>query len=171
MSIRLLSVLFLLSIINTYSFAQKVLQLEYIGKVKTTKIYLGETIFLKTKQDPDAWFEAILEDVNLEAPAVVFGTRIVLLKDIIAIKRRKKSGFYGAGSAMQYAAAIPISYEIIYGLVNPPIEWKSLAIFAGGSVLLGTLLKLIPPKKYKMGKKHRLRVLDLTFYAPDTTTF
>lgn len=157
--------------INSFSFAQKVLQLEYIGKVKTTKIYLGEVIFFKTKQDPDSWFEARLEDINLEAQAVVFDARIILIKDIIAIKRRKKSGFYTAGSAMQYSAAIPVSYEIIYGLVNPPIEWKSLAIFAGGSVLLGTLLKLIPPKKYKMGKKHRLRVLDLTFYAPDVVTF
>jgi len=168
MFVRIVSILFLVFFTFRIALAQKLLQLEYIGKVKTTKIYVGELIFLKTTTQPDSWFEARLEDVNIEAAAVIFDNRIILLKDIIAIKRKKKSGFYGAGKAMQYSAAIPALYEITYGLINPPIEWKSLGYFVGGSIVLGTLMKLIPPKQYKIGKKHRLRVLDLTFYPPDS---
>lgn len=146
--------------------AQKLLQLEKIGKFKVEKIYLGEPLFVKTVQNPDTWYYSVIEDVSLEANAIVFPNRIIPLADIVAIKRNKKSGAHGYGRSLQYSALGPIVYEGIYGLVNPPIEWKSLAYFSGGSFLLGSLLRLIPPKQYKMGKKYRLRVLDLTFYKP-----
>jgi len=143
--------------------AQKVLQLEKIGKVATTKIYVGEKIYLKTKEDPDYWFEDNIMDVMVEAQVVVFEDRIIALKDIIAIKRRNKSSLNNAGKGLQIGAPVPAVYELIYGSINPPIEWQNLAIFSGGSFLIGSLLRLLPPKKYKMGKKYRLRVLDLTF--------
>ncbi len=146
--------------------AQKILQLEKVGKYKIEKIHLGEFLFVKTVQNTDTWYHAVLEDVSIEANAIVFPNRIIPLSDIVAIKRKKKSGAHGYGRTLQYSAAIPAVYEVIYGLANPPIEWKTLAYFTGGSFLLGSLLRLVPPKKYKMGKKYRLRVLDLTFYKP-----
>jgi len=145
------------------SIAQKVLQLETIGKVETTKIYLGETIFLKTIHYPDYWLKATLEDVLVDAAAVVLADRIIPLKEITMIKRRKKSKMSEAGRGVQYSAIAPVGYELIYGLINPPIQWRNLAIYSGGTFLIGSLMKLIPPKKYKMGKKYRLRVLDLSF--------
>ena len=142
---------------------QKVLQLEKIGKVATTKIHLGENIFVRTTDDPDFWFEGKLEDVMVEAQAIVFEDRLIPLKDIIAIKRRKRSALNAAGKGMQFSAPIPAGYELIYGSINPPIEWKSLAFFSGGAFLLGSIMRLFPPKQYRLGKKYRLRVLDLTF--------
>ncbi len=153
---------FLVLCSNT-SYGQKVLQLEKIGKVATTKMYMGEKIFLQTKDSPDYWFEAELEDVLVEAQAIVFEDRIIPIADIIAIKKRKRSAISSAGKGMQLSAFIPAVYEVIFGAVNPPIEWRSIAIFSGGAFALGSLMRLIPPKKYKMGKKYRLRVLDLTF--------
>jgi len=145
------------------SFTQKVLQLETIGKVETTKIYLGETIFIKTIHYPDDWLKATLEDVLVDAGAIVLADRIIPIKEILLIKRRKKSKMREVGRGIQYSAIAPVGYELIYGLVYPPIQWESLALYSGSTFLLGGLLKLIPPKKYKMGKKYRLRVLDLTF--------
>lgn len=149
------------------AFGQKMLQLEKIGEVQTTKFHLGETIFIRTVDHPDYWLEAILEDVMVDAQAIVLIDRIIAVKDIVAIKKRKKSGAHHAGKAIQYSSIAPVGYEMIYGLVNPPIEWKSLAIFSGGSFALGSLLRLVPPKQYKMGKKYRLRIIDLTFYSRD----
>lgn len=145
------------------SFAQKVLQLETIGKVESTKIYLGETIFLRTIHYPNYWLKATLEDVLVDAAAIVLSDRIIPIKDITMIKRRRKSKISEAGRGVQYSAIAPVGYELIYGLVEPPIQWETLAIYSGGTFLLGSLMKLIPPKKYKMGKKYRLRVLNLTF--------
>jgi hypothetical protein len=65
---------------------------------------------------------------------------------------------------------VPAAYEVVYGSINPPIEWESLAYIGGGAIVLGTILRLLPAKKIKLGKKRRLRVLDLTFYpAPNVT--
>lgn len=160
----LLSLFFLIG--APLSNAQKLLQLEKVGKFKITKIYLGETIFVKTVQNPDTWYEAVIEDVSIEANAIIFPKRIIPLDDIVAMKRRKKSGAHAYGRSLQYSAIAPVVYEGIYGLVNPPIEWESLAYISGGALVLGSLLRLLPPKQYKMGKKYRLRVLDLTFYKP-----
>jgi len=161
--LRCIYLTLLISILFSPVVAQKVLQLEKKGKVATTKIYLGERIFLKTKEDPDYWFEGELEDLMVEAQAIGFENRIIPLKDISSIKRRKRSAMNGAGRGLQVSALIPAGYEAVYGLVNPPIEWKSLAIFSGGTFALGSILRLFPAKQYKMGKKYRLRILDLTF--------
>lgn len=144
-------------------FTQKLLQIEKKGKVATTKIYIGESLFIRTVDHPDYWYEAEIQDILMEAKALVFEDRIIPIKDILSIKRNRKSAMNGAGRAMQYSALIPAAYEVVYGLVEPPIEWRSLALFTGGSFALGSLLRLIPPKQYKIGKKYRLRVLDLTF--------
>lgn len=157
----IISILMLLYLLPC--FAQKVLQLETIGKSETTKIYMGETIFLKTIHYPDYWLQATLEDVLVDAAAVVLADRIIPIQEITMIKWRKKSKMREIGRGVQYSAIAPVGYELIYGLVDPPIQWKSLGIFSGGTFLVGSLLRLIPPKKYKMGKKYRLRVLDLTF--------
>ncbi len=159
--------LFLLTTFLTFTLAgQKVLQIEKFGKAETRKIHIGEVIFIKTDLAPDTWFEAEIEDILVEAQSLVFYDRIINIKDISALKFSKRNRIiYPTGVGLQYSAIAPIPYEIIGGLVEPPIQWKGLAIISGGSLLLGTLLKLIPPKKIKMGKKNRLRTLDLTFYS------
>ena len=146
--------------------AQKLLQLEKVGRFKIIKIQLGETLFIKTVQNQDTWYEAVIEDVSIEANALIFPKRIIPLEDIAVIKLKKKSGLNAYGRSLQYSAIAPVVYEGIFGLVNPPIEWESLAYISGGALALGSLLRLVPPKKYKIGKKYRLRVLDLTFYKP-----
>ncbi len=151
--------------------AQKVLQIEKLGKVKTEKLYIGESIFIQTKDNPD-WFEGIIDDLLPDAQAVVFYDRIIPIKDITALKFRKKSAMNGIGKAVQWSWVVPVFYQTVYDLVEPvsPEErraaWKGSAIIGGGSFLLGSLMRLIPPKKLKFGEggRRRLRVLDLTFY-------
>lgn len=157
--------------------AQKVLQIEKIGKAKTQKMYIGETIFIQTELNPD-WFEGIIEDLRPDAQAIVFYDRIIPIKDIKAIKFRKKSSLHGAGKALKWSWVIPIAYQGVFNLANPPSEeelrqsWISAGIIGGSSFLLGSTMQLIPPKKLKFGegRNRRLRVLDLTFYPSDSYT-
>lgn len=157
--------------------AQKVLQIEKLGKAKTQKIYVGESIFIQTALNPD-WFEGVVEDLLPDAQALVFYDRIIQIKDITAIKFRKKSALNGAGKAMQWSWVVPVVYQGIFDLANPPTpeerkqSWIATGYIAAGSFLLGSLMRLIPPKKIKFGegKNRRLRVLDLTFYPSDSFT-
>lgn len=163
---RIFTLFFLIMISSSVLTAQKVLQIEKFGKAKTKKLYLGETVFIQTKQNPD-WFEGVIDDLLPEAQAIVFFDRIIQIDDITAVKFRKVSIAKGMGKALQYSWIVPATYEVVYGAINPPIGWKSLAYIGGGSILVGSLMRLIPPKKHKFGegKRRRLRVLDLTFYA------
>ena len=162
---------------QTNLLAQKVLQIEKIGKVKTEKLYIGESIFIQTKDNPD-WFEGIIEDLLTDAQAVVFYDRIIPIQDITAVKFKKKSTMNGLGKAVQWSWLVPAAYQGVYDLVEPVSSeerkeaWKATAIISGGSFLLGSLMRLIPPKKLKFGEgeRRRLRVLDLTFYSKDELT-
>ncbi|MEM6318553.1 MAG: hypothetical protein AAF960_12855, partial [Bacteroidota bacterium] len=121
------------------------------------------------------WFEAVIEDVLPDAQALVFYDRIIPLEDITALRFRKKSAMHGIGRALQWSWVVPTTYQAIWDLANPPFEadeWKATGIIAAGSIALGSLLKLIPPKKLKFGegRRRRLRVLDLTFYPSDVVT-
>jgi len=157
--------------------AQKVLQIEKFGKAKTEKLYIGESIFIQTKDNPD-WFEGIIDDLLPDAQAVVFYDRIIPLKDITAVKFRKKSTMNGIGKAVQWSWVVPAFYQGVYDLVEPVsaeerrAAWKGTAFIGGGSFLLGSIMRLIPPKKLKFGEgeRRRLRVLDLTFYGKDELT-
>ncbi len=161
---RLLTYFFLLFFLSNLP-AQKVLQIEKFGKIKTQKIYLGEVVFIKTKQNPDIWFEASIDDLIVDAQAIVFYDRIILIQDITALKFKKKGSVSKLGKQVKLSGIVPATYELIYGLIDPPIHWENLAIFTGGAFILGSIMEKIPAKKHKFGKRRRLRVLDLTFYS------
>lgn len=154
--------------------AQKILQIEKFGKAKTQKIYIGETIFIQTAENPD-WFAAEIEDMLPDAQAIVFYDRIIQVKDITAVKFRKKSSLNGAGKAIQWSWIVPVAYQGIYDLVEPPSaeerrqSWIATGVISAGSFLLGSIMRIIPPKKVKFGEgeRKRLRVLDLTFYPTE----
>ena len=158
-------------------YGQKVLQIEKFGKAKTQKMFVGETIFIQTKNNPD-WFVGVIDDLRPDAQAIVFYDRIVPLKDITALKFRKKSVMNGIGRTFQWSWIIPVGYQGVFDLVNQTSGeelaegWKGTGIIAGSSFLLGSLMRLIPPKKLKFGEgaKRRLRVLDLTFYPENSIT-
>jgi len=154
--------------------AQKILQIEKFGKAKTRKLYIGETIFIQTVDNPD-WFSAPIEDLQSDAQTIVFYDRIIQIKDITALKFRKKSSLSGAGKALQWSWIVPVVYQGVYDLVEPPSaeerrqSWIATGVISAGSFLLGSIMRVIPPKKLKFGEgqRRRLRVLDLTFYPTE----
>ncbi|MEM1122549.1 MAG: hypothetical protein AAGJ18_19050 [Bacteroidota bacterium] len=170
----MLGVLLLIVALKNDSVAQKVLQIEKFGRAKTKKIYLGETIFIQTVDNPD-WFTAPIEDLNTDAQAIVFYDRIIPIKDITAVKFRKKSSLNGVGKAVQWSWVVPVTYQALFDLANPPSaeerrqSWIATGVISAGSFLLGSVMRIIPPKKLKFGKgqRRRLRVLDLTFYPKE----
>ena len=157
--------------------AQKVLQIEKFGKAKTEKLYIGESIFIQTKDNPD-WFKGVIDDLLPDGQALVFYDRIIPIEEITAVKFRKKSALHGLGRAVQWSWVIPVGYQGVFELVEPtsPEErreaWKATAIISGSTFLLGSLMRLVPAKKLKFGEgqRRRLRVLDLTFYGKDEVT-
>lgn len=157
----LLLCFFLLSIIPAH--AQKVLQMEKRGKVKTKKYYLGEELTFQLKGGSD-WYTDVMIDIKVEEEIIVFSERFVKVGDIKTIKSYKNARFANRAEKGLYSfGAAWLLFSLGGTLAGEPLNdltWKVPA----ASVGLGFLIKkLFYTRKYRIGKKRRLRVLDISF--------
>lgn len=142
---------------------QKVLQMEKRGKVKTKKYYLGEELTFKLKGGTD-WYTDVMMDIKVEEEIIVFSERFVKVGDIKTIKSYKNARFANRTEKSLYSfGAAWLLFSLGGTLAGEPLNdltWK----VPTSSVALGFLIKkLFYTRKYKIGKKRRLRVLDLSF--------
>ena len=161
---------FLLLVYIPQSWAQKVLQLEKGGSHRTTKIHVGETIIFKLKNDDSGWYERAILDIypntgylNLE------GVQIHV--DSIAKLKFDDRPFVPnlIGTALQAGGINMILFDVSRGLiwdkergVNGPTIISGVANIAVGTILK----KIFNSKKFKVTKRKRLRLLDLSFGNP-----
>lgn len=143
--------------------AQKVLQMEKRGKVKTKKYYLGEELTFQLKGGSD-WYTDVMIDIKVEEQIIVFSERYVKVEDIKTIKSYKNARFINRAEKSLYSfGAAWLLFSLGGTLAGEPLNdltWKVPATSVG----LGFLLKkLFYTRKYRIGKKRRLRVLDLSF--------
>ncbi len=141
--------------------AQKVLQMEKRGKVKTKKFYLGEEIIFKLKGSK-GWYKDIMIDIKAEENIIVFSERFVKVSDITMLKKYRRGARIAEGSLYTFAASW-LGFSLLGTLDDVPLNdlaWKVPA----SSVGLGFLIRRIfYIKKYRIGKRRKLRVLDLSF--------
>jgi len=145
--------------------AQKVLQIEKYGRAKTKKIYIGEEINYKLKND-EVWYRGVIEDLDVEKNWIVMRDRYVAVDSIEAFRRPKnwskaaRTSLYTFGAGWSANALVGTLTD---GNPNTHYLWSD-AIVTGTSWLTGWILpKIFKNKITKFGKKRRLRLLDLTF--------
>ena len=157
---------FLVFIVASVSLsAQKVMQIEKYGRAKTEKIFIGQAITYKVKND-EAWRFAYIEDILVEENIVQLGTIYVKLENIEAIRydrsfsRKASHSLLIFGASWSLFAAIGTATD---GNPETHYQWSD-AIVTGTSALFGWLMpKVFRYKIIRFGKKKRLRLLDLGF--------
>lgn len=145
--------------------AQKVLQIEKYGSPKTKKMYIGQEINYKLKND-EVWYRGVIEDLNIERNWIVMRDRYVPLDSIEAFRRPKgwsksvRTSLYTFGAGWSSLALVGTLTDN-----NPDTHYLwSDAVVTGTSWLTGWIIpKIFKNKITKFGKKRRLRMLDLTF--------
>lgn len=160
---RLLGLILCLGISN-FLFSQKVLQLERFGSPKVKKFYIGEDLNYQLIGDK-TWYTGTIQNLIVEENIILFENRYVKLDDIRTLRKRlhwsKTIGnqlYVFAGSWLVFSAAGT--------LVGWELRWDT-AIISGSALVSGWLIKnIFKYKKYKLGKKRRLRLLDLTLVKP-----
>lgn len=165
----ILPVLFSLCCLTTVS-AQKVLQIERYGSPRTTKLYIGDEFTYKVYGD-DLWRTRQLEDLIIDRNVIVLDDRYVNLKDIEALRYRR--GWTQPISISLYTFGTAWSAFALVGTLtdgDPDTRYRpSDAIVSGVSLGLGWgIQKLFGTKTIRLGKRRRLRMLDLTFRKPGT---
>ena len=145
--------------------AQKILQIEKYGKLKTKRYYIGDEMIYRLKGDK-VWYRATLEDIKVEDKIILFDNGFVKLGDIHSIKsHHNRSWSSKAGySLMVFGASW--SFFALGGMLVDSERFayqQSDAIVTGTTLASGWLIrKIFQSKTYKMGKRKWLRVLDIS---------
>ncbi len=168
MRIILLLVFFKLTI-ATNVLCQKYLIIERTGNPRTERIAIYDEITFELKDDDKGWYTRQILDLNADAQLILLGDTWIPLSDIdrIFLKRKRVLASVIGGALMGGGASMLLgdAYYIIRG--NPEYTQGGNE-FGVLNILLGTGIRaLLGPIKYKLGRKTRLRVIDITFRSND----
>lgn len=159
---RLLLLIFLMTQLGSAAFAQKMLILERANRAKTTKMYIGESLNYRMKGAEDYWYQSTITDILPETKTLLLDNFPVKVDSIAEIKVRR-SGLTRiiGGALVTFGASLAFAntIAILYRDKNTPfLAYYGVAVgsFGAGSLLLTR-------KKLKLGKKHRLRIIEIKF--------
>lgn len=154
--------LLLLLLPTTLSFAQKMLLLENARKVKPVKFFVGEMLHYKLSEEQSTWFSDEIVDVLPDEQTLILGIQKVKINEI-AMLHFPRPILNGLGKQMTLFGVQLLFYSTIGVVSNPKDSFAKKALLVGGASVGTSILvmKIFKHKKIKMGKKHRLRVIEI----------
>ncbi len=144
--------------------AQKILQIEKVGSHKLVRFYPGNEVTFKLKNAP-GWFTRRINDIDAEQDLILFEKEgFVNINDISHIqKTAAKAKWRGMANSL-YVFGLNWGFWSLGGtLLGDELTWLAAIVPATACVLGSTIKWLAKGKVWKMGKRRRLRVLDLGF--------
>jgi hypothetical protein len=142
--------------------AQKVLLLEPSYEIKPIKFFIGDNIDVKFTYE-DEYIGDKIDDLLLLDSIIIFRRAgLVKLRDIEKIRLSNKVGLAVSRMLITFGVGWLGYGGIAAGVGRYDFNAGTLAI---GSVAMGVgylTHKVAGYKRYKIGKRHRLRIIDLT---------
>lgn len=161
-----LLLLFSFAFISSSVFAQKMLLLERANRAKTTKYYVGDGLRFRLVGEEDYWYTRTITDILPESNTLMLDNFAVELTDIQALKVRRApiwrilgSAFFTLGGTLAFATTVGR-----FGYQDKEINAPKLYAISAAS--LGTGWLTLRPRKLKLGQKHRLRIIEVSFPPP-----
>jgi hypothetical protein len=149
-------------------FAQKILRLETPTNARKLTYLIGNYIVFRLEDDGGSnknWFEERIVDLDLERQLVIFETWQVPISDIMYVRQGNvRQGVKSTAKIIQTFGASALLFGL-GGKLAPRCDNCNEAIVVGIACLgAGTLVDwLVSGRKiFKIGKKNKLRLLDLT---------
>lgn len=143
--------------------AQVRLQMDRFGKKKTMDFYEGETITVRLKGEK-VYQELQIKKLYPEANMILTQLGPVQIDDIERLRtfNTRKTGKYFSYMLWIFGASWGAYSLIAFLAVGEPLTWGVLGVVLV-SFLLGWIIKRILRRKtYKIGKKRKLRIIDMT---------
>lgn len=160
---RIYVTLFLLTILIGQIDAQVKLQMDRFGRNKSMDFHEGDEITVRLKGDEN-YHTLTIKKIYPEANMILTQKGPVKIDDITRLRtfHNKAVGKYLAYMLWIFGTAWA-GYSLIGFLVYAePLTWSVLIVF-GVSFLLGLFLRWVTRRKtYKIGKKRKLRITDMT---------
>lgn len=156
----------LLLLLYTYALpAQKVLQIEKYGNPKSEKIHIGSILDYRLAGEED-FREGYIEDFKVEDSLIVFGDRYVNVNDIAELRFPRSWGKAAGISLMIFGGSwsgLALLGYATDGDPNTNYSRRDAAVSIVSAGLGYALAKLIRYRKVRIGKRFRLRLMDLRF--------
>ncbi len=151
--------------------SQKFLIIERAGTPKTERIAIFDEITFQFKDDDKGWYTRQITDLNADAQLVLLGDTWIALSEISRIHlKRKRVLATVIGGALQGGGASMVLGDLYYNLRGTPEYTQGGMEFGVVNMIVGTAVRaLLEPIKYRLGKKTRLRVIDITFRSNNKT--
>ena len=158
-------VFFFISFFLTDMSGQKFLLIERSGSPHTKRYGMYDEITFQLKDDEKGWYKRQILDMNPDAQLVLLGDAWIAISDIARIRMSNKRVLATIiGSALQGGGASMILGDAWYTIRGNSKYTQGGMEFGLLNIVVGTVVKtLLGPIKYKLGKKRRLRVIDVTF--------
>ncbi len=142
--------------------AQKVLQLEKINSLKIKKYYLGDVLTFQLKEEGDIWLTEAIEDIYQEKGLVLFANRVVNVDDITAIRSFRVQRW--SRPLAKNLSLFGVTWGVL-SLLSPlagvPLTWAAAIVPTASFAVAGIVRILFRYRTYKIGKKRRMRLLDM----------
>lgn len=162
---RQLLLLLIFVCLTLLAYGQKVLQIEKFGSPKTEKIDMGVLLTYQVNND-EIWSQGYIQDLRVDQNVIEFEDRFVRLDNITAL-RYKRSWPKQLGTQLALFGLAWSGYALIGTLTdgNPDTSYRwSDAAVTGAAAGIGLSLPLvIGDRTVRLGKRKRLRMLDLRF--------
>ena len=162
------AVIILTGIINpTISEAQVVLYIEIMTEIKPIKYYEGQELMYKSKEFPEDWQKIRIERILEEDKVILYNGGMLQLEDIIQI-RRTRPWAIAAGYMLQTFGVAWFGFGGIAHFTTDSFDFGVDTLVIGGTAIVSGWLikKLFKYKNYKIGKKVRLKILDVSWPEP-----
>lgn len=144
---------------------QKMLLLEKANRVRPQKFYIGEQFVFRLKdEDFDFWQSAEITNIFPEEKSIELDFRKVQLEQISQVKLRKWRIYKAAGTQLMVFGGAWMGFSTV-GLVfdNEPFTRRTYVV-TGTSLAAGfTLRQIFKHRKIRLGKRHRLRAIEISF--------
>lgn len=147
--------------------AQKVLQIERYGSLKTRKFHIGDELTFSLRAEPKQFYTRTIQDLFPEVGTIQFLGGAVQAEDIAAIRLTGSNRWAkGLAYSLWTFTGVWVLYSILDTLINSRAPTRFQYIVGGTTAGLGAILGwLVPETVIRFGDRRRLRILDLTFYS------
>lgn len=143
--------------------AQVLLQLEKYNNPRAEKYYLGDRLIYKHADYPDEWRKEKIQQIIPVDNKLITSASYLDISEIAAV-RTYNPGIKAAGSALKVFGAAWLLYGGIAAIGADFDFGPDTAVIGVGSLASGWLLeKLFYKNTYKMGTRHRVRILDISW--------
>ena len=163
---RLFILLFLC--VTSSLFGQKILRLETVKNPRKLTYLIGMSITFRLEDDGKTnkvWYEERIADLDLERQLVIFDTWQVPISDIMYVRQGNVNrGVKTSARVLQTFGASALFFGLA-GKLAPRCDNCNEAMKVGAlSLVAGSFLDWVISGRrvFKIGKKNRLRLLDLT---------